>query len=93
MDSFLEKIEALADMAELRPPPAPLDASGVMARIRSLGPPEEAFPVSLGFFAGGTAAAAALAFLAYWAAAAAWAELSSPLAAMGSIMDVMEVML
>ncbi|MDR3077512.1 MAG: hypothetical protein LBV15_01965 [Planctomycetota bacterium] len=93
MDSFLEKLDALAAMAEHRAPPAPLDAAGVIAKIRLLDPPEEAFPVPLGFFAGGVAAAAALALLASWAAAAAWAELSSPMPALGSLMDVMDVML
>ena len=93
MDAFMKKIERLAAMASERPLPAPLDASGVLARIRGLEVEDErVLTLPLGFFAGGAAAAAAAAVAVTLLAATAWAEMSSPFVAMESLIDVMEVL-
>lgn len=92
MDAFLKKMERLSEMVSRRSDPAPLDAAGVMSRIHGLQIEEEGdvLTLPLGFFAGGAAAAAAVAvsFLAFTA----WGEMSSPLAAMDSLIDVMEIL-
>lgn len=91
MDAFLKKMERLSEMASRRSDPAPLDAAKVMSRIHGLQIEEEGdvLTLPLGFFAGGAAAAAvAVSFLAFTA----WGEMSSPLAAMDSLIDVMEIL-
>lgn len=91
MDAFMKKIERLATMASERPLPAPLDASGVMARIRGLEIEDErVLTLPLGFFAGGAAAAAAAAVAVTLLAVTAWDDMSSPFVAVESLIDISE---
>lgn len=94
MDAFLKKMERLSEMASRRSDPAPLDAAGVMSRIHGLQIDEEGdvLTLPLGFFAGGAAAAAAAAVAVSFLAFAAWGEMSNPLTAMDSLIDVMEIL-
>ncbi len=95
MDAFLKKIERLAEMASAESPPRPLDAAGVMNRVRGLDIDSgDDLPLSLPlrFWAGGAAAAAAAAVAVSVFAAAAWADLNSPLTAMESLFDVLDVL-
>ena len=94
MDTFMKKIEQLADMAAKRPDPVPLDVSGVMARVRGLEIEEESLSFPVGFLAAGLAAAAAVALVVSIIAAHDWAEMSSsPQLAISKLVDVMDVML
>lgn len=93
MDSILEKIERLAEMAGQQNDPVPLDVSGVMARIRGLEIVEEAEALPIRFFAGGAAAAAAAAIAVSALAAMAWTDIFNPVVEMDSLMDVMDIML
>lgn len=93
MDAFVKKIERLSEMASRRPNPLPLDATGVMARIRGLQVEDESvLTLPLGFFAGGVAAAAAAALVVSTLAISAWTELSSPMVPVESLIDVMEIL-
>lgn len=93
MDTILNKIERLAEMAARRPDPVALDAGGVMARIRSLEIEDDSQVIPIGFFAGGAALAAAAAIGVTVLAATAWQGMFSPVAEMNSLMDVMDIML
>ncbi len=94
MDAFMTKLERLADMAKGRSNPGPLDVNSVMAHIRGLDKEEDnrvlSFP--LGFFAGGAAAAAAVAIGISVFAVMAWTDMSSPFAAFDSLLNVMDVL-
>lgn len=93
MDAFMRKIERLAEMAEARSVPRPLDSAGVMARIRGLEREDDrVLSLPLSFFAGGAAAAAAAAVAVSLFALSAWQDMGSPLTAMESMFDVMEVL-
>lgn len=93
MDAFMKKIERLAEMASGAAVPQPLDATGVMARLRGLEIEDDrVLTLPLRFFAGGAAAAAALAVAVTALAATAWSEMSSPLMAFESMIDVMDVL-
>ncbi|MCD8351302.1 MAG: hypothetical protein LUC93_11905 [Planctomycetaceae bacterium] len=93
MDAFLEKLDRLASMARQQSVPRPLDGDGVMARIRGL-ELEVAGVLSLPlrFYAGGVAAAAALAIAVTLFAATAWTEMSNPLTAIDTLVDVMDML-
>ncbi len=78
MDAFMNKLGRLADLASRRTEPVPLDAQGVMARIRGLEMDTEAEIIPLRFLAGGTVAAAAAAAFALLVGASAWHEIFSP---------------
>lgn len=92
MDHFLNKLDTLAALASGRADPVPLDAGRVMARVRGLEiEDEEVVPIR--FFAGGAVAAAAAALALSPFALSAWDELSNPMAAMNSLLEVMDVML
>jgi hypothetical protein len=93
MDVFLGKIEALAKLAAGEAPLPPIKAAGIMGRIRRLEPEDADNVVSLTFFAGGAAVAAVAAAAVSLLAATAWVELSDPLAAMNSLVGVMDIML
>lgn len=93
MDTFMNKIERLTATAAMRPDPVPLDANGVMARIRGLEVEDDVFVLPLGFFAGGVAAAAAVALALSLVAATDWSQMNSPAVAMSSIVDVMDILL
>jgi hypothetical protein len=93
MDAFVKKIERLAALARSESAPAPLDMAGLMARLRLLEREDDSvFSMSLGFFAGGAAAAAAAALVFTLLAVSAWSEMNSPLEAIGSMFDVMDVL-
>ncbi len=95
MDTFLTKLERLADLAKGRSNPGPLDVHAVMARINGLEREDDSPVLSLplgGFFAGGLAAAAAVAVGVSVMAVMAWTEMSSPFAAFDSLLNVMDVL-
>lgn len=93
MDAFMKKIERLSEMASRRPDPQPLDAAGVMDRIRGLQVEDEnVLTLPLRFYLGGVVAAAAVAVVVSSLAISAWTEISSPLPVMESLIDVMEVL-
>jgi hypothetical protein len=93
MDNILNALDRLAVLAAARPEPLPLDAGGVMARIRDLRIEDESPVIPFGFFTGGLAAAAAAAVAVTLVAATAWQQASSPVEVMDSLMDVMDIML
>lgn len=96
MDSFLKKIERLADLASGRADPRPLDPSGVMIRIANLPPEleeEDDSIMSLKLFAGVGGIAAAAATVIFVLAASAWIDLNSTSTAIESLMEVMETAL
>ena len=93
MDTFLNKIDRLADLASRETDPQPIDADAVMARIAALpraADDEEPETFSLRLFAGVGAAAAAAALVVFVLAAGAWTDINSPAAAIESLMEVME---
>ena len=90
MDTVLEKIERLADLASREPTPVTLDVESVMLNIRGLEIEEEPLPLKL--FAGGALAAAVAAAFVFVVAAGAWMDLNSPYAAIDSLMDVMDIL-
>ncbi len=93
MDAFMKKLGRLAALARDASPPRPLDAAGVMARIRDLSREDETvLSMPFRFFAGGAAAAAAVAAVAALLAVSAWNEMNSPLGAIDSMFNVMEVL-
>ena len=96
MDAFMKKIERLAEMATAQSVPQPLDAAGVMARIRGLEveDDERVLSLPLRFWAGGAAAAAVAAVVVSLLAATAWTEMGSPLTAIQSLMeaDVLDIL-
>ncbi len=95
MDAFLKKIERLAGMASAQSVPRPLDRAGVMERIRGLGIDREddrVLSLPLRFWAGGAAAAAAAAVAVSVFAVSAWADMNSPLTAVESLFDVLDVL-
>lgn len=93
MDELMNKIERLAAMAGSRSVPKPLDCAGVMDRIRGLEVEEEdVLSLPLRFYVGGAAAAAAAAIAVSLLAATAWTEMSSPLLAMDSLVEVMDLL-
>ena len=91
MDVFMKNFERLADLARLEQEPLPLDASVVMERLRGLEieGDEETPPIRL--FLGGALVAAAAAAFALFTAQSAWQELVSPLNAMGSFIEVLDI--
>ncbi|MDR1519338.1 MAG: hypothetical protein LBU23_04225 [Planctomycetota bacterium] len=89
----MSKIEALSRLAAGEASPPPLNAAGIMGRVRGLEPEDPDNAVPLTFFAGGAALAAAAALAVSLLAATAWTELSDPLAAMNSLAGVMDIML
>lgn len=93
MDNFLNKLEQLADLAAQRPDPRPLAVGGVMARVRGLEIEDDSQTIPLRFFAGGAVAAAAAAVVVSLLAVSSWTEATSPLVAMNSMFDVMDMML
>ncbi|MDR1744432.1 MAG: hypothetical protein LBS30_01615 [Planctomycetota bacterium] len=95
MDAFLKKIERLAELAAGESVPQPLDSVGVMNRIRGLeiGREEDrVLSLPLRFWAGGVAAAAAVAIAVSLFAVTAWTEMNSPLTAAESFFDVLDVL-
>ena len=93
MDAFMKKIERLAEMASGQSVPVPLDATGVMARIRGLEfEDDRVLTLPFRFFAGGAAAAAAAAVAVTLLAATAWGEMSSPFIPVESLIDLTEVL-
>lgn len=93
MDAFMKKFERLSEMASNRSDPLPLDSAAVMARIRGLQVEDEnVLTLPLGFFAGGAAAAAVAAIAVSFLAFTAWGEMSSPIAAMDSLINVMDIL-
>ncbi len=90
---FLEKLDRLASMARQQSVPRPLDSEGVMARIRGLEMEDDGvLSLPLRFYAGGVAAAAALALAVTLLAATAWTEMSSPVYAIDTLVDVMDML-
>lgn len=85
MDTFLMRLDRLAEMARSEAGPVPLDAAGVMSRIRGLDIEREPEPLPLAFFAGGMVAAAAAAAIIAHLAFPAWSDLSSPLNLLSSL--------
>lgn len=93
MDSFMKRIGELAELASREPLPAPLDAAGVMLRLRGLSPgfeDDDAMPLKL--FSGFVVVAAAAASVVMVFAAGAWADINNPLFAFESLMDVMDAL-
>ncbi len=93
MDAFMKKIERLSEMAARRPNPLPLDAGGVLSRIRELEIEEEATQLPLMVYFGGAAAAAVVAIGVTVIASSAWSDMSNPFVAMSSLGDVVDVLL
>ncbi len=93
MDAFMRNFERLAALARGASAPRPLDCAGVMARIRGLEREDEnVLSMPFGFFAGGAAAAAAVAAVVAFLAVSAWNEMNSPLGALDSMFNVLEVL-
>ncbi|MCD8140796.1 MAG: hypothetical protein LUE17_13630 [Planctomycetaceae bacterium] len=93
MDAFVEKLDRLTSMARHQSVPRPLDGESVMARIRGLEMEDDGvLSLPLRFYAGGVAAAAALALAVTLFAATAWTEMSSPIIAMDTLVDVMDML-
>ncbi|MCC8166327.1 MAG: hypothetical protein LIQ31_09285 [Planctomycetes bacterium] len=90
---IMKKIERLAVMAATRSDPLPLDANSVMRQIRALRDVDDdaVLSVPLVFFAGGGALAAA-AIAVTLLAATAWTDISSPFAAVESLLDIEDVL-
>jgi|GEM_PF-2261330 hypothetical protein len=79
MDTVIKQLERLAEIAAARQDPMPLDAGGVMMRIRGLDTGvdmRESLPIR--FFAGGAAAVAAAAAFAAIIGVRAWQEIANP---------------
>ncbi len=91
---IMRKIERLAEMSAARSDPLPLDANSVMHRIGALRVEDDdaVLSVPLGFFAGGAAIAAAAAIAVTLLAATAWTDMSSPFAAVESLLDIQDVL-
>ena len=93
MDAFMKKIERLAEMAKAQSVPQPLDSVGILARIRGLEREDDrVLSMPFGFFAGGAAAAAAAAVVVTLLAVSAWNDMSSPIEAIDSMFNVMDVL-
>lgn len=94
MDAFMKNMERLAVMAAGRPDPKPLDAASVTALIRGIRPEDDGMlAMPLGYFAGGAAAAAAIAVTVGALAVMAWMDMSNPFTGVDSLLDVTEYML
>ena len=95
MDAFMKKFERLSEMAAGRPDPRPLDCGAVMSRIHGLSgldiatPDDRVLSLPLRFWAGGAAAAAAVALGGATLASTAWMEMASPLTAVDSLFSVL----
>ncbi|MCD7895787.1 MAG: hypothetical protein LUG50_03815 [Planctomycetaceae bacterium] len=91
---IMKKIERLADLAAARSNPLPLDTNSVMLQIRALRDRDDdaVMSVPLGFFAGGAALAAAAAIAVTLFAVTAWTDMSSPFAAVESLLDLQDVL-
>ncbi len=89
MDTVLKKLERLADMAARQADPVPLDAGGIMNRIRGLdvdyGPRE---PLPLRFFAGGAMAAAAAAVFVAVVGVASYQEIVNPIFSLENLLPL-----
>ncbi len=95
MDAFVTKLERLAELAKERSSPGPLDVNSVMEKIRGLEREDDSRVLCLplgSYFAGGLAAAAAVAIGISVFAVMAWTEMSSPFAAFDSLLNVMDVL-
>lgn len=93
MDAFLNKLDRLAALARSAPAPAPLDAAGLTARLRGLEREDDnILSMPFRFFAGGAAAAAVAALIVTFLAVSAWNDMNSPIAAIDSMFDVMDVL-
>ncbi len=93
MDAFMKKIERLAEMARASSVPLPLDTAGVLARVRGLEREDDnVLSMPFSFFAGGAAAAAAAAVVVAFFAVSAWNDMNSPIEAIDSMFNVMDVL-
>lgn len=78
MDAVMKRLEQLAELASRRADPAPLDAGGVMLRIRNLDIDDAADIVPIRLFAGGALVAAAAAAFMSVLGVSAWNEIANP---------------
>ncbi len=93
MDTVLKQVERLAQLAARQADPVPLDAGGIMNRIRGLdagyGPRE---PLPLRFFAGGAMAAAAAAVFVAVVGVTSYQEIVNPVLTLDSFLPLSNVL-
>lgn len=92
MDTVLEKIERLAELARREPSPDPLDAGRIMATIRGLDIEAEPEALPMIPFLGGLAAAAAAAAVIIFFALPAWSDLSSPMTLLSQLPEALDIL-
>lgn len=95
MDTFLIKLERLAEMASREADPALPDVGRIMAAVRGadVDDADDGAPLSLGVLCAGAAAAAAVAVVVTLLAATAWADINNPVKALGALLEATDYLL